>query len=142
MNVSTRAKLIALLVVIAAVIGVLIQTAATKAATYYLTVNELYREGQSAIGKEATVSGTIVGSTVRWDPAARVLRFEVRDDPTSRALPVIYHGDRPDDFSNDWPVVVTGRLGADGEFVASKLLIKCPSKYQAKDATNTAAPSA
>jgi cytochrome c-type biogenesis protein CcmE len=141
-SVSTRVKLIAVLVVVAAVIGLLIQTAVTKAATYYLTVGELYGQGAQAIGKEATVSGNIVGSTVQWDPSKRLLQFEMRDDAQSKPLPVVFHGDRPDDFSNDWPVVVTGKLNASGQFEASKLLIKCPSKYQAKEQTYTAAPSA
>jgi cytochrome c-type biogenesis protein CcmE len=72
-----------------------------------------------------------VGRTVEWDPAQERLTFTIRDDQTGQLLPVIYHGPKPDDFTNDWPVIVSGVLGSDGVFTAEQLLIKCPSKYEA-----------
>ncbi|MCL6637241.1 MAG: cytochrome c maturation protein CcmE [Alicyclobacillus sp.] len=141
---SARAKLICALVLVVACLAWLIHTAVSKAATYYLTVHELYQQGPQAIGEEVTVSGTIVGASVRWNPASQELRFAVRDNAQSKPLPVVYHGDRPDDFTGDWPVVVTGRLTAQGDFVADKLLVKCPSKYEAQtpSAGATAQPGA
>ncbi|MCL6548759.1 MAG: cytochrome c maturation protein CcmE [Alicyclobacillus sp.] len=137
---STRAKLITALVLVAGIIGALIRTAVTQASTYYLTVSELLQKGPSAVGVTTTVSGDIVGASVRWRPAAQQLRFTIRDQ-SGRSIPVVYHGDRPDDFSNDWPVIVTGRLTADGVFEADKLLIKCPSKYQAQQTPGAGGPA-
>ena len=139
MTISTRAKLLLALVVVAGTIGVLINTAVTRASTFYVTVNELYQEGSSAVNQQSTVSGIIIGSSVNWDPAKSVLKFSVADSAGGKQLPVVFHGTRPDDFSNNWPVIVTGALASDGTFHANKLLIKCPSKYNAaKQQTFTA----
>jgi cytochrome c-type biogenesis protein CcmE len=131
--VSARVKLVTALIVVAGVIGVLVGTAATRASSFYVTVGELYAMGQGAIGETTSVSGNIVGRSVRWDPAHNVLQFSLQDSPQGRSLPVVFHGPKPDDFTNDWPVIVTGRLQPDGTFAADKLLIKCPSKYQAQE---------
>lgn len=131
MAVSTRAKLIIALVVVLGTLGLLIRTAVTKASTFYVTVNQLYQEGPSAVHEQSTVSGMIIGSTVQWNPGSSLLRFSIQDNNSGRALPVVFHGTRPDDFSNNWPVIVTGAMQSNGTFQASNLLIKCPSKYNA-----------
>lgn len=131
MAISTRAKLIVALIVVLGTIGLLIRTAVTKASTFYVTVPELYNEGTTAFHEPSTVSGMIIGSSVKWDPQQSLLRFSIQDSSGGRMLPVLFHGTRPDDFSNNWPVIVTGTLQSDGTFEATKLLIKCPSKYNA-----------
>jgi cytochrome c-type biogenesis protein CcmE len=135
---SIRVKLIVALVFVVGVLGVLIRTAVTHAASYYLTVDELYAQGKQAVGQETTVSGDIVADTVDWRPEKSLLTFTIKDPHSGRRLPVVFHGAKPDDFANDWPVIVTGRLEANGQFRAEKLLIKCPSKYEAKQQTFTA----
>jgi len=134
---KTRGKLIVALVVVVAIIGVLIRTAVTQAASFYLTVNELYKEGGAAVHQQATVSGNIVGASVKWNPGTSTLAFSVVDAPNGRALPVVFHGPRPDDFANDWPVIVTGSLQGNGVFEAQQLLIKCPSKYKSQTQPKT-----
>ncbi|MEO1262264.1 MAG: cytochrome c maturation protein CcmE [Bacteroidota bacterium] len=42
---------------------------------------------------------------------------------------VVMHGAKPQDFEMSEQIVVTGRLAGD-EFIASDLLMKCPSKYK------------
>lgn len=138
---ATRSKLMIALFVVVVIIGVLIRTAVTHASTYYLTVAELHQEGMKAVGQQATVSGDIVGSSVNWDPSKSVLDFTVKDTSTNATVPVVFHGAKPDDFSNNWPVIVTGTLKSNGQFEASKLLIKCPSKYKAQTKTYTAKSS-
>lgn len=137
MAVSTRAKLIVALCVVIAVIGVLIRTAVIHASTFYVTVAELYGEGSQAVGQKTTVSGNIVGSSVQYNATSQLLRFSIRDSQAGRTLPIVFHGVEPDDFSNNWPVVVSGTLDQSGAFKASQLLIKCPSKYQASNQTTT-----
>lgn len=132
---ATRSKLMIALFVVVVIIGILIRTAITHASTYYLTVSQLHNEGTKAVGQQATVSGQIVGATVNWDPTKSLLEFTVKDTSGSDTIPVVFHGAKPDDFSNNWPVIVTGTLKQGGKFQASKLLIKCPSKYQAKTKT-------
>lgn len=135
---STRTKLIVALIVVVCILGVLIRTAVTHASTYYLTVKELSQQSTRAMADETTVSGTIVGSTVQWDPQKSLLQFQIQDNSQGQPLTVAFTGSRPDDFTNGWPVIVTGKLAKPGQFVATKLLIKCPSKYEAKTETFTA----
>ena len=129
---SIRIRLLVALFVVLGVIGVLIKTAVTQAATYYITVNELYQMGPQDEQKETAVSGQILGSSVHWDPVKSVLTFGVDDSAGGHVLPVRFAGDKPNDFSNGWPVIVFGHLDAHGTFQANKLLVKCPSKYNAK----------
>ncbi|MCF8563396.1 cytochrome c maturation protein CcmE [Alicyclobacillus tolerans] len=137
---STRTKLIVALLVVMGTIGVLIRTAVTHASTFYVTVSELYQEGAQAVHQQTTVSGNLVGSTINYNPDKSLLQFSLQDTAGGRQLPVVFHGTKPDDFSNGWPVIVTGTMNSDGTFEASKLLIKCPSKYSAaKQKTYTAA---
>ncbi|WP_067933752.1 cytochrome c maturation protein CcmE [Alicyclobacillus kakegawensis] len=136
---SVRIKLVAALVLVVGVLAVLIRTAVTHAATYYMTVAELTAEGARADGQEATVSGDVVAASVRWQPEQQLLQFTLRDPKTNQRLPVVFHGPEPDDFANDWPVIVTGKLQSNGRFVAHTLLVKCPSKYEAQPQQYTAA---
>ena len=55
--------------------------------------------------------------------------FTLKDQDTGTALPVRYHGTKPDQFDEAYHIVAIGKC-RDGEFIASKLLIKCPSKYE------------
>lgn len=133
--VSTRTKLLIALFVVIVILGVLIRTAIVHASTYYLTVHELQAKGPTAVGESMTVSGNIVGSSVKWDPSHSELSFIIQDDTGTATIPVKFHGAKPDSFSNNWPVIVTGSLSHGGQFVAQKLLVKCPSKYQASTTT-------
>lgn len=130
---STRAKLIVALVVVVGVIGMLVRTAVTHASTYYVTVNEFFQESSAAQHDPTTISGEIIGSSIKWNPTTGILQFNVQDKAGGKTLPVVYHGAKPDDFTDNWPVIVTGQLQSDGSFLASKLLIKCPSKYEAQN---------
>ncbi len=47
-------------------------------------------------------------------------------------LPVVYKGVKPDTFEQGESVVAEGRLGSDGVFQASNILVKCPSKYESQ----------
>lgn len=142
---STRSKMIVALAVVVCVIGVLVRTAVTHASTYYVTVNEFFQEPASQQQAVTTVSGEILGSSINWNPTTGILKFDVEDSSltnssnTGKTLHVVYHGAKPDDFTDNWPVIVTGQLNSNGNFLASKLLIKCPSKYEASNQTANAA---
>lgn len=134
--ISTRSKLIVALIVVVGIISLLVRTAVTHASTYYVTVNQYLHESTVDQQRQTTISGEIIGSSVRWNPTTGMLRFDVEDTNGGDKLPVVYHGDKPDDFTNNWPVVVTGTRQENGDFVVSKLLVKCPSKYEAANQTS------
>lgn len=139
--ISTRTRLAIALGVVVAILGILIGTAISHAATYYMTVSELQGRGSSAVGAPETVSGVLDKGTIHYEAAASLLQFSIKDSTTSgsvRPLDVSFHGAEPDDFNYGWPVIVTGTLAEDGTFQANKLLVKCPSKYQAQTKTYNA----
>lgn len=42
---------------------------------------------------------------------------------------VLYNGAKPQDFERSEQVVIVGKYGANDEFNATQILMKCPSKY-------------
>ena len=46
-------------------------------------------------------------------------------------MTIRYHGVRPDLLKDEAQAIITGSLEPNGEFRATELLLKCPSKYEA-----------
>ena len=129
---STRVKLWTAFVLVALVIVGLVVMGVAKASSYYMTVNQVLAEHPKA-GAILTVSGKIAPNSVVWNSSTEYLQFGIQDQAGERPLTVAYHGLRPSDFANGWPVIVTGSIESNGVLKASHLLIKCPSKYTAKN---------
>jgi cytochrome c-type biogenesis protein CcmE len=121
----------------ALVVGVayLILTALQTSTVYYLTVGELLGKGASVYGQQLRVAGDVTPGSVSKEDAGLAIRFLV-EDGTGR-IPVYYRGGPvPDIFGEQVQVVVEGKYGADGTFVASTLLAKCPSKFETDGAAD------
>ncbi len=122
-------------------------------AQYFLTVEELNQRVDELAGREIRVSGVVLGDTIQNDTEnltlsftvahipgdhkeiealggmATVLRAAAKDSSLPR-MRVIYYGVRPDLLKDESQAIMTGRLNADGIFVADELLLKCPTKYE------------
>ncbi len=133
---SRRWRWIGSAAVIVLVIVYLIASSARGAAVYALTIHELKARGSSVYGEGVRVGGTIDGQSIAWDTQSQILRFSLVDGEES--LAVVYQGLRPDMFRDGAQALVEGKYQDIGVFAASKLLLKCPSKYEAA-ATQTAA---
>ena len=59
---------------------------------------------------------------------ANYFSFYITDDD-GQTDKVVYLGPKPHDFEMSEKVVITGKMGPD-HFVASEILLKCPSKYR------------
>jgi cytochrome c-type biogenesis protein CcmE len=140
------------LLVLAAVIYLIVSS--TKAnAEYFMTVDELRIEGQSAVGKSLRLSGAVIGDTIQYDADTMIISFDVANvpgdnseieaqgglaavlheavtDPARTRLSVQYSGPKPDLLKNEAQAIMTGHLGEDGIFYADELLLKCPTKYE------------
>ena len=114
--------------------GYLGYVAFSGAAMYYLTVDELLARGAAAYGEDVRLSGKVLPDSVENDPATNTLRFSIADkkNTTGTSIPVVYSGVVPDAFKADADVVLEGKLTTAGTFDADNLLVKCPSKYQAR----------
>jgi cytochrome c-type biogenesis protein CcmE len=129
-------------------------TSSTQAnAEYFMTVDELKADGEAAYGKSLRLSGAVIGDTVQYDPQTLTLTFEIAHvtgdnkeierqgglaealyqaviDPTRQRVKVVYVGPKPDLLRGEAQAIVTGKLNADGVFIAEELLLKCPTRYE------------
>lgn len=117
------------------VIAYLIVSSTRGATVYALTIHELKSRGQAAYDQGVRVGGTVDGQSIRWDDQRMLLSFSLVDGADS--LHVQYQGSQPDMFRDGAEALVEGRFQPAGVFEATKLLLKCPSKYEAA-ATRTA----
>jgi len=131
---AKQAKFLAGGAVVILIIAYLIFSSMQGATAAYLTVREVKAAAPS--DRLVRVSGTVVGDTIDWDAHNVVLRFELADD-TGRLL-VVYKGVRPDMLRDGATATAEGKMGPDGTFQATQILLKCPSKYEEK-ATEQAA---
>lgn len=138
---------------IIAAIVYLIVTSTQSNAEYFLTIDELKSRGAGAMNQDVRVSGAVIGDSIQYDAQTLTLRFEVANipadnnlidqqgglaaalhlavtDPTRTRMQVVYNGVKPDLLKNEAQAIMTGKLGQDGVFHASELLLKCPTKYE------------
>jgi cytochrome c-type biogenesis protein CcmE len=52
------------------------------------------------------------------------------NNPDANRIFVVYEGVMPDLLQNEAQAIMTGKIGEDGIFYASELLLKCPTKYE------------
>ena len=122
------------IVVIALAIGIIVATAGD--ASSYVTfrqATELARDGDDkmihVVGKvQKDAQGRM--TDIIYNPAIDPNHFEFTlVDTDQRAQKVIYNSPKPQDFGSAEQVVVIGAMQSD-HFQCSKILLKCPSKYQ------------
>ena len=116
-------------------VGFMIAEGVKQTGVYFLTPTELAAKAAADttfVGNVGFKLGAkVVPGSVRRDPAARRIDFQVSDGV--KTYPVTYQGLVPDTFTdaNDIEVVVEGRLNRDGVIRATDVLAKCGSRYEA-----------
>ncbi len=138
---------------IVAAILYLIISSTRASAQYFLTIQELQTRGDSILGRDLRISGAVIGSTIQYDPQTLNLSFSVADipadnkeidaqgglaevlhqavaDPNRARIQVVYNGPKPDLLKDEAQAIMTGRLDQNGVFLASELLLKCPTRYE------------
>jgi cytochrome c-type biogenesis protein CcmE len=149
----SRGKFIIGGLLILATVIFLIVTSTAAGVQYYSTVDELYTQGEAAIGRPSQVIGAVIGDSIEYNAEELTLIFTVAhmpadndiledegglaaalfdavNDPTRTRLEVVYYGVKPDLLQHEAQAILTGKLGDDGIFYADELLLKCPSKYE------------
>jgi cytochrome c-type biogenesis protein CcmE len=113
------------LVVVAAV-GYLAVSAADQNMVTYLTIPEVKADPARTGATGVRIVGNVAEGSIETT-APREVWFEVvGEGDTLRAC---YRGVVPDTFKDRAEVVLEGRMNDRGEFHATTLLAKCPSKY-------------
>ena len=118
--------------VIAAAIAIIIATAGD--ASTYVNFDQAYE--MAATGNTTSIhvvgelkkdeSGDIIG--MEKSPDNLSFSFTLLDD-NQKEQKVFYNEPMPPDFARSEKVVVIGRYNGE-DFIANKILLKCPSKYQ------------
>lgn len=117
--------------VVVATIGYLIFFGIQNAQQFYIEPSELLAKAAEAPERGYRVGGKLAPQSVSWTDNQTTIHFGITDGKTT--VPVVYKGIVPDTFEQATEVVAEGKLNADGTFVASLVLAKCPSKYNAAD---------
>ena len=117
-------------------------------ARFYITVDELLVEPEYA-GKTVQVSGAVLGDTIDYDAENGIIRFTIVNLPAeftdlatalniavnnpdaTRLQVVVENSAMPDLLQHEAQAILPGRLGEDGVFYATDLLLKCPSRFEA-----------
>lgn len=123
---------IIIIVVIAVAIGILVSTAGD--ASTYVDFGEAYEMATAGNKRDIHVVGELTkdtsGNIVGIETGADKVSFSfVLVDEAGKQQMVEYHEPMPQDFTKSEKVVVIGRYEGN-VFKASKILLKCPSKYQ------------
>ena len=124
------------LALIAAAVVFLIVTSMSANAQYFYTVEELQAKGQGMLDQNVRVSGAVVNSSTKFEVRDNqpYLEFEIADADkvgVQTPLRIVYNGPKPDLIEEPHAqAIIEGHLGADGNFHADNLLLKCPSRYE------------
>ncbi|RJQ04627.1 MAG: cytochrome c maturation protein CcmE [Bacillota bacterium] len=127
-RIAVRSRLMLAGVLVLAAVVYLAYTSWQGAAMYYLTPSEVASQGEALRGRSFRLAGVVAEGSVVFDAAEGELRFDVVDDTS--AVPVLYAGSLPDNFAAGQQVVAEGTGDGTGGMVATRLIIKCPSKYE------------
>jgi cytochrome c-type biogenesis protein CcmE len=119
------------LVVIAVAIAIIMTT--TQEASSYVTFDQAAQMASNGNHKSIHVVGELKkdnGHIVGMEKSADMLSFSFTlVDDAGKEQKVYYNEPMPPDFTKSEKVVVIGHYQAD-IFIAEKILLKCPSKYE------------
>lgn len=116
------------------VIGLMVW-ATINTGAYYMTVDEALAPDAVQLGQPVRVNGIVVGDSEEWNPEELTLKFRIYDenapDESGNQLAVVITGKpRPDNFQRAVSAIVEGEIQPDGTLQASKVMLKCPSRYE------------
>ncbi len=113
----------------------LVLTNFKDATVYAKGVDQLQAEKDKWVGRSVRVEGILVRGTLKFQEKPCEYNFEA--EKGGKTIHIRYPSCiKPDTLRDDMPevgVTAEGKLQANGEFLASNVLAKCPSKYEMKD---------
>jgi cytochrome c-type biogenesis protein CcmE len=117
-----------------------------EGAEYYKNVDEVMTNRQAWEGKKLQLHGYVVPGSILRKRDSLEYRFKVRSTPARSSdeaviVDAAYSGVVPDTFKDEAEVVLKGRLdGATFLTEPNGVMAKCPSKYEAAEASLLDAP--
>ena len=144
---SERVKFITAGVIILVSVLYLVVSGTLQGARYFITVQEVLADA-SYLGRTVRISGAVDGESIEYDSEKAIIRFEIVNipneyddlatalheallDPAAPRLKVIVEDAAiPDLLQHEAQAILTGALGRDEIFLATELLLKCPSRFE------------
>ncbi|ABG60483.1 cytochrome c maturation protein CcmE [Cytophaga hutchinsonii] len=128
---------ILLLVVIAVAVGVIIST--TGSASQYVDFEQAAKMAEEGDDEMVHVVGKLLKNEqgefvgMNYNPGIDPNHFEfLLTDTKNKIQKVLFFQPKPQDFEKAEQIVIIGHIKKD-VFVADKILMKCPSKYEDKE---------
>jgi cytochrome c-type biogenesis protein CcmE len=124
---KTYLKFGAATVAILLLLGYLAYTGVQDSKSYYVTISELHKMGNSAYSRRLRVAGNVQPGSIKR--SGTHVQFVLMEQ--NQLLSVDYAGTEPppDTFKDDSQALADGSYGHDGVFHAKALQAKCASKY-------------
>jgi len=94
-------------------------------ASPYVTI----RQARTMEGNQLHLAGDLLKNSISTDFKTHTLKFRLKDSE-GQVVTVLHKGEPPENMSEVTKVVAIGGMQGD-QFVSNKLLLKCPSKYEA-----------
>jgi cytochrome c-type biogenesis protein CcmE len=116
------------------ILGIIVIAIAIGAILYTLGDSSTYANFSVAAnnaGKEYHVVGKLEkNKPFEYNPQvnANLFTFFMTDN-NGLERKVMFNGSKPQDFEKSEQIVVVGKILENGDFACSKILMKCPSKY-------------
>jgi cytochrome c-type biogenesis protein CcmE len=113
--------------VLAVAFGTLLYFSLGESLQQYKYVDEVMAAPAQWQGKRMQVHGNVVANSIRRKP--NTVEYKVELQKNGKVMPAYFNFIPPDQFKDGAEVVMTGVLAQDGEFHATDMTAKCPSKY-------------
>jgi cytochrome c-type biogenesis protein CcmE len=124
-----------LLVLAAGGISAMVLTNFKESSVYARGIDQLIGEKDKWVGRSVRIEGILVKGSLKFQEKPCEYQFDATKG--GQTLHIRYPSCiKPDTLRDDMPevgVTAEGKLLATGEFQASNVLAKCPSKYEMKD---------
>ena len=88
----------------------------------------------TAEGQITGIQGKLVPNSYVQSPDGLSATFALTDEDSDHTVSVLYSGEIGQLFFNEYStIIVDGYKPSDDNFVATRLTVRCPSKYQVED---------
>lgn len=134
-------------VLILAAVIYLVVSGTVLGAAFFITVDEVVNN-PAMVGETVRVSGAVLGESITYDPQTLTITFtvvhipqkfdnlaevlfEAVNNPNATTMQVVVENQvMPDLLQHEAQAILSGKLGEDGIFYATELLLKCPSRFE------------
>ena len=154
---ATPLRILGVIALIVVVGGLIVSVAAYLTiglphynSTDYLTIQDLQTRAAEMTGRAVRITGVVLGQSIQYKPVRRQLTFDMVNitndpadvdvhggilkvrhdavsDPGLAHIKVTYTGALPRLMKDESQVILTGKLAADGTFIATALALKSPT---------------